>query len=57
LKDKVVVRLSAMQRGELERATRSGRHPARTLVHARILLKADVDGPGWDDARIAEALE
>jgi transposase len=38
---------------------RSGRHPARTLVHARILLKADADegSPGWDDAAIAEALD
>jgi len=29
------------------------------LIHARILLKADVGagGPGWDDARIAEAVE
>src|SRR5262245_37312302 len=37
---------------------RSGKHPARTLVHARILLKADTAaGPGWDDAGIAEALD
>ncbi len=29
------------------------------LIHARILLKADVGegGPGWDDGRIAEALD
>lgn len=29
------------------------------LIHARILLKADVGdgGPGWDDERIAEAVE
>jgi hypothetical protein len=37
----------------------SGRHPARVLTRARILLKADAGGggPGWDDADIAEALE
>ena len=57
LKDKVIVRLSGEQRRELKQVGRSGRQPARTLVHARILLKADVAGPGWDDDRIAEALE
>jgi transposase len=36
---------------------RSGRRPARTVVHARILLKADVNGSGCGDDRIAEALE
>jgi len=57
LKEKFVVRLTGPQRQELERMARAGRHPARTLVHARILLKADADGPGWSDERIAEALE
>jgi hypothetical protein len=57
LKDKYVVRLTADQRRDLEKLTRSGRHPARTVVHARILLKANAADPGWDDARIAEALE
>ncbi len=59
LKDKSVVRLTAADRRELERMARSGRHPARTLVHARILLKADAakGSPGWDDAAIAEALD
>ena len=59
LKDKYVVRLTADDRRELERMARSGRHPARTLVHARILLKADTakGSPGWDDAAIADALD
>jgi transposase len=59
LKDKYVVRLTADDRRELGRMARSGRHPARTLVHARILLKADAaeGSPGWDDAAIAEALD
>jgi transposase len=59
LKDKYVVRLTADDRRELERMARSGKHPARTLVHARILLKADAakGSPGWDDAAIAEALD
>ena len=56
LKDKYVVRLTAADRRELERMARSGRHPARTLVHARILLKADAatGSPGWDDGAIFE---
>ena len=59
LKDKYVVRLTAGDRRELERMVRSGKHPARALVHARILLKADAakGSPGWDDAAIAEALD
>jgi transposase len=59
LKDKYVVRLTADDRRELGRMARSGKHPARTLVHARILLKADAakGSPGWDDAAIAEALD
>jgi transposase len=37
----------------------AGSAPARTLTHARVLLKADASpqGPAWTDARIAEALE
>ena len=59
LKEKYVVRLTPEDRSQLERMARSGRHPAASLVHARILLKADGadGGPGWGDAAIAEALE
>ena len=58
LKDKYTVRLTADDRRELDRMARSGKHPARTSVHARILLKADTaGGPGWDDAAIAGALD
>ena len=59
LKDKYVVRLTRAQRRELERMARSGKRSARTLVHARILLKADAadGGPAWDDASTAEALD
>ena len=59
LKDKYVVRLTAGERRELKQMARSGKHPARVLIHARILLKADAGtgGPGWDDVAIAEALD
>ena len=38
---------------------RSGKTAARTLLHARILLKADTDSgaPAWSDEAIGEALE
>lgn len=56
---KYVVRLDAEEREQLENMIRTGREAAYRLLKARILLKADVSatGGGWDDARIAEALE
>ncbi|WP_142084373.1 IS630 family transposase [Roseinatronobacter monicus] len=58
-KPKYVVRLTTEEREHLEGMIRTGRQAAYRLLKARILLKADVssDGPGWEDARIAEALE
>jgi transposase len=49
--------LTGRERGTVQRLVAAGTAPARTLTHARILLKADRDGPGWPDARIAEALD
>ena len=56
---KYVVRLSDDERAELNALIDKGKHPARKLLKARILLKADasVVGPGWADAEIAAALE
>ena len=56
---KYVVRLSDAERVRLEDLIRTGKRAASVLIHARILLKADAGaaGPGWDDARIAEALD
>lgn len=53
------VRLNVDERLQLEDMIRMGRQAAYRLLKARILLKADVlsDGGGWDDRRIAEALE
>jgi hypothetical protein len=42
---KYVVRLTDEQREQIERLLRLGRAHARKLLYARILLKADVDGP------------
>ena len=54
-----VVRLLPAERALLGDLIAAGTAPARALTHARLLLKADrgPDGPGWTDARIAEAVE
>ena len=56
---KYVVRLTSEERERLQGLIAAGMAPARKLVHARVLLKADqgTDGPGWVDERIAEAVE
>jgi len=56
---KYVVRLSADEREQLEALIRKGKSPARLLLKARILLKADASeaGAGWSDSKIVEALE
>jgi hypothetical protein len=56
---KHTVCLTTTERRALERLVRSGTAPARTLTHARILLKADTgtSGPAWTDAQISEACE
>lgn len=56
---KYIVRLTAEERTTLETLIASGKAPARTQTHARILLKADCSllGPAWPDHAISEALE
>jgi len=56
---KYVVRLSAEEREQLETLIRKGKGPARRLLKARILLKADVSdaGDGWSDNKLIVALD
>ena len=56
---KYVVRLSSDEREQLEILIRKGKGPARRLLKARILLKANVSerGPEWSDSRIIAALD
>jgi len=56
---KYVVKLSAAERERLNALIQSGKHPARTLTRARILLKADAGEAGErrSDSRIAAALD
>jgi transposase len=56
---KYVVRLSMQEREQLQALLRKGKGPARRLLKARILLKADVSdaGEGWSDNEIIRALD
>jgi transposase len=57
LSQKVLVRLTDEQRRILERLIRTGRHEARTLMRARILLKVDAHGPErWSDVQAGQVL-
>ena len=52
------VTLTAAEREELGRLLSRGRADVRKVKHAQVLLEADEaeGGPGWPDARIAEAV-
>jgi transposase len=59
MKKKYIVTLTGAERRMLQEMLSRGKAAARKLMHARILLKADAggDGPGWDDAAIAQGLD
>jgi transposase len=56
---KYIVQLHPEERAQLLALVNTGRAAAAKLLHARILLKADVSAGGrhWTDAEIAEALD
>ena len=56
---KYVVTLSADERERLDALIQKGKSPARQVLKARILLKADASAAGeaWSDSRIAAALD
>src|SRR5438552_3264198 len=49
---KWTVKLRSDQRQKLLRIVRTGKHKAREILYAHVLLKA---AKGWDDQRIADA--
>jgi transposase len=55
--NKKYVRLTGQEREELTGLVSRGKAAARKLTRSRVLLKADADGPGWTDKRIAEAFD
>jgi poly-gamma-glutamate capsule biosynthesis protein CapA/YwtB (metallophosphatase superfamily) len=56
---KYVVKLSTEEREQLNTLIHGGKHPARKLLKARILLKADASeaGEAWSDSEISAALD
>jgi hypothetical protein len=56
---KFIVELEAAERERLNTLISKGKAPAKTILKARILVKADQaeGGPGWLDAEIVEALD
>jgi hypothetical protein len=56
---KYIVELGVDERDKLNALIQKGKSPARQVLKARILLKADASeaGEAWSDGRIAEALD
>lgn len=52
---KYIVRLSDEERGVLQGIVKRLKGTSEKVKRAQILLKADADGPGWPDSKIAEA--
>src|SRR5215813_3801021 len=52
---KFIVRLSDEERVGCQQVIKKLKGSSQKVRRAQILLKADVDGPGWTDTRIAEA--
>jgi DDE superfamily endonuclease len=55
MRKKYIVRLSAAERATLEQVIKKLNGSSQKVRRAQILLKSDADGPGWTDAKIAEA--
>src|SRR5262245_56147995 len=52
-----VVRLSDAERRQLQEVAGQLKGTSKKAKGAQILLKADVNGPGWTDRKIAEAFD
>ncbi len=52
---KYIVRLSDEERARCQEIVKTLKGSSQKFRRAQILLKADADGPGWPDAKIAEA--
>ena len=53
---KYIVRLTDEERAVCEATVKKEKGKSEKLRRAVILLKADVDGPGWNDEKISEAV-
>ena len=54
---KYIVRLSDEERGICQQIIKNLQGSSQKFRRAQILLKADADGPGWSDVKIAEAFD
>src|SRR6476620_2616466 len=57
MKKKYIVELTDDERSTLREVVKKLKGTSGKVKRANILLKADAGGPGWTDARIAEALD
>ena len=55
MQKKYIVRLSREERNTLGEVVKRLKGSGQKVRRAQILLKADADGPAWNDSRIAEA--
>ncbi len=55
MQKKYIVRLSKEERNTLREVVKKLKGSGQKVRRAQILLKADADGPAWNDNRIAEA--
>lgn len=56
MQKKYIVRLCKEERDLLQEIVKKLKGTSQKVRRANILLKADVNGPNWNDAKIAEAL-
>ncbi len=57
MKKKYIVELTDDERSSLREVVKKLKGTSQKVKRANILLKADACGPGWTDARIAEACD
>jgi Homeodomain-like domain len=55
MQKKYIVRLTDEERATLDGIVKKFKGSSQKVRRAQVLLKADADGPGWTDARIADA--
>jgi transposase len=55
MKKKYIVRLSGQERETCTEVVKKLKGTSQKVRRAQMLLKADIEGPGWSDPKIAEA--
>lgn len=55
MRKKYIVRLTDAERESLKQVVEKLKGTSQKVRRAQVLLKADADGPGWTDAKIADA--